>query len=77
MLNHALDKPLIIGPFGYVSRRNLWTTAILLQLMSLREPKRQCREMTSRTLNPPPLIADQDKGEDGVIERKLIKAIPF
>ncbi|RZC42821.1 transcription factor glial cells missing [Asbolus verrucosus] len=34
------------------------------KLMSLREPKRQCRDLTSgaRSLNPPPLIADQDKG---------------
>ncbi|XP_008194410.1 transcription factor glial cells missing [Tribolium castaneum] len=33
------------------------------KLMSLREPKRQCRDLTSaRALNPPPLIADQDKG---------------
>ncbi|KAK5646239.1 hypothetical protein RI129_004703 [Pyrocoelia pectoralis] len=34
------------------------------KLMSLREPKRHCKDINqvSRTLNPPPLIADLDKG---------------
>ncbi|XP_017768488.1 PREDICTED: transcription factor glial cells missing-like [Nicrophorus vespilloides] len=37
--------------------------ASLSHKLMLREPKRQCREMvqTPRTLNPPPLIADQEK----------------
>lgn len=37
----------------------------LLQLMSLRHPKRQCRDMVDgmANLNPPPLISDQDKGK--------------
>ncbi|XP_060518398.1 transcription factor glial cells missing 2-like [Cylas formicarius] len=34
------------------------------KIMSLRQPKRQCREMNQviRTTNPPPLVTDQDKG---------------
>lgn len=33
--------------------------------MSLREPKRQCKEMNeaARVVNPPPLITDFDKGK--------------
>lgn len=38
---------------------------VLLQLMSLRHPKRPYKEPIdgSANLNPPPLIADQDKGK--------------
>ncbi|KAJ8915648.1 hypothetical protein NQ315_003432 [Exocentrus adspersus] len=41
------------------------TTVKLVKLMSLREPKRQCREITnqvSRTLNPSSILPETDKG---------------
>lgn len=45
-----------------------------LQLMSLREPKRQCREynQNQRPLNPPPLIADQDKGNSLIFIKHVV-----